>query len=173
MRIDKDHLYYGAAVIQIAEHPSFTAINDFQRNKARIRCAYWINQDIGAYLKYRTKADRKAQWTGKDANEYLFVFGEENLDHIRYMQRRAQSSYVCFVCVEDRQICCVSTRELLSLISRRRDAMRHDENQYTVVVALPERSNFRVYVTPPGRRNQVLGDPLLAAQKDFPQRLFS
>ena len=30
MRIDKDHLYYGAAVIQIAEHPSFTAINDFK-----------------------------------------------------------------------------------------------------------------------------------------------
>ncbi len=172
MKIDKDHLYYGAAVIQIAEHPSFTAINDFQRNRETIRCAYWVNQDIGAYIKYRTEADRVATWGTKDANEYLFVFNEENLDHIRNMKRRAQSSFVCFVCVEDKQICCISTEELLALVARRRSALGRDERQYTVVVALPKGSKFRVFVTPPRTRNKVLGDPILVAQKDFPDRLF-
>ena len=173
MKIDKDHLYYGAAVIQIAEHPSFTAINDFKRNDTTIRCAYWVNQNIGVYLKYRTTADRVANWNNKDANEYLFVFNEENLDHIRNMKRRAQSAYIGFVCVEDKQICCLSVDELLALISRRRKAKGADEKQYSVIAALPKGSKFRVYVTPPRRRNMVLGDPVLVAQKDFSERLFA
>ena len=172
MKIEKHHLYYGAAVIQIAEHGSFTAINTFERNRTPVRCAYWVNTNIGAYIKYRTEADRVADWGGKDANEYLFVFTNENLDHIRAMRRRGEASYVCFVCVEDKEICCISTGELMDLIERRREAMGRRERQYTVVVALPKRSKCRVYVTPPRTRNQVLGDPLLAARNDFPGCLF-
>lgn len=172
MKIDKDHLYYGAAVIQIAEHPSFTAINDFQRNNATVRCGYWVNQDIGIYLKYRFEADRTANWGGKDANEYLFVFNEENIDHIKNMKRRGSSTFLGLVCVQDKQICCLSVDEFLSLIERRRQANGNAEKQYTIVVALPSGSKFRVYVTPPRRRNLVLGDPVLVAQKDFPDRLF-
>ena len=172
MRIDKDHLYYGAAVIQIAEHPSFTAINDFQRNNATVRCAYWVNQNIGIYLKYRTTANRTADWDGRDANEYIFVFNAENLDHIRNMKRRGRSTFVGLICVQDKQICCLSSDELDALIARRRKRKGEAESQYTVVVALPIRSKFRTYVTPPDRRNRVLGDPILVSQKDFPDRLF-
>ena len=172
MRIDKDHLYYGAAVIQIAEHPSFTAINDFKRKNATVRCAYWVNQNIGIYLKYRTSADRVARWGDKDANEYIFSFNTENLDHIQAMNRKGTSTFIALICVEEKQICCISAGELNALIARRQEAKGKAENQYTVVVALLPRSKFRTFVTPPARRNTVLGEPMLVAQNDFPDRLF-
>ena len=172
MKIDKDHLYYGAAVIQIAEHPSFTAINDFKKNNAAVRCAYWVNQNIGIYLKYRTTADRIANLGGKDVNEYVFSFSAENLNHIRGMDRQGSSMFIGLICVQHKQICCLSADELDTLIARRKKAKGSAERQYTVVVALPNRSKFRTYVTIPYRRNSVLGDPMLVAQKDFPDRLF-
>ncbi len=170
--IDKDHLYYGAAVIQIAEHPSFTAINDFKRRRKTIRCAYWVNQDIGIYLKYRTNADREVSWGSKDANEYDFVFTKDSLTHLAAMSQKARRAFVGFVCVQDKQICCLSVDELNTLIAARRSSKGAAEAQYTIVVALPEGSKFRVYVTPPNRRNKVLGRPILVARKDFPDKLF-
>ena len=175
MKIDDDHLYYGAAVIQIAEHPSFTAINEYARNGKAIRCAYWVNNDIGVYLKYRTKPSRTAYW-GKNetrAHEYLFIFNEESRQTLSKMAKGASSLFVGFVCVKDRQICCLPYSDFEELVERRRRHVGEDERQYVVVVSLLEGGQFRVYVTEAAKRNSVLGDPILVPRKAFPERIFS
>ena len=55
MKINDDHMYHGAALIQIAEDPRFTAINVFQGGEGVSRSAFRINADIGVFLKYATK----------------------------------------------------------------------------------------------------------------------
>ena len=51
MRIHDDHMYHGAALIQVAEHKSFTAINALKTSSGLHRNAYKINDEIGLYLK--------------------------------------------------------------------------------------------------------------------------
>ena len=55
MKINDDHMYHGAALTQIAEHPQFTAINAFKHANRPSRSAFRINDDIGVYLKYASK----------------------------------------------------------------------------------------------------------------------
>jgi hypothetical protein len=49
MKIDDDHMYHGAALIQIAEHPQFTAINSFEGKLAHYENTYRINGDVAVY----------------------------------------------------------------------------------------------------------------------------
>jgi len=37
VHIDDDHMFHGAALTQIAEHPAFTAINSFEDNGDKSR----------------------------------------------------------------------------------------------------------------------------------------
>jgi hypothetical protein len=46
MKINDDHMYRGAALTQIAEHPRFTAINAFKFS----RSAFKANDGIGIYI---------------------------------------------------------------------------------------------------------------------------
>ena len=46
MHIDDDHLYHGSALIQIAEHPHFTAINSLKVKGKLVRAAYKINDQM-------------------------------------------------------------------------------------------------------------------------------
>ena len=50
MKINDDHMYHGAALIQIAEHPQFTAINSFPHDGHASRSAFLVNLDIGMGL---------------------------------------------------------------------------------------------------------------------------
>lgn len=55
MKITDEHLYHGAALTQIAEHPSFTAINGIRIGGKLHRSAFRINDSIGVYFKYASK----------------------------------------------------------------------------------------------------------------------
>jgi hypothetical protein len=70
MKIRDDHMYHGAALIQIAEHPQFTAINSMKVKAVKYENAYKINDDISVYLKYSTKPN-------KAFREYVFNFHKE------------------------------------------------------------------------------------------------
>ena len=72
MQIDDDHMYYGAALTQIAEHPKFTAINAFNDWDASPECAYRINDEIAIYVKYSSKPAGVHK-------EYLFTFTSTQL----------------------------------------------------------------------------------------------
>ena len=70
MKIDNDHLYHGAALIQIAEHGHFTAINPLRVDNRTLRGAYRVNDTTGLFLKYCT-APRKPH------DEYMFTFNRK------------------------------------------------------------------------------------------------
>src|SRR6266446_1345266 len=72
MTIDDDHMYHGAGLIQIAEHPQFTAINSLKHDGAVVANAFKVNDEIAIYLKYATKPT-------KAFKEYQFTFTNNHL----------------------------------------------------------------------------------------------
>ena len=72
MKIHDDHMYHGAALIQIAEHPQFTAINSLRIRGNTVGNSYQINNDIAVSVKY-------AHAPVGGFKEYVFNFTEANL----------------------------------------------------------------------------------------------
>ncbi|BAS26753.1 hypothetical protein [Limnochorda pilosa] len=165
MRINKDHLYHGAALTQIAEHPEFTAINAFKIEGVACRSAFKVNDDIGAYLKYATKPTRPF-------GEYVFTFHASHLRELGELVKRVSSVFLVLVCVKDREICSFHYRDFKRLVERRRVAKGSDEEQYTLLVAAPKGRSLRVYVNAPGQRRMILGDEILIPRSAFPNVLF-
>jgi hypothetical protein len=165
VRIDDDHLYHGAALNQIAEDPHFTAINALSAGRAKLRNSYRINDDIGVHLKYCTKPSGQVK-------EYKFTFTTEHLADLRKVNEQAAKTYLVLICVDNRQICCLSLTELEVLIRSRREAIGGDEDQYVILVTIPAGKRFRVYVSVPGQRGKMLGKPLVVSRNSFPSRLF-
>lgn len=166
MNIKDEHLYQGAALTQIAEHPQFTAINAFKVKTGISRSSFIVNNNIAVYLKYATSPK-------KPYDEYIFTFGKKHLAELDKLAKKYEGVFVGMVCVEDREICALSLEQLMTLINRRRAAKKILEEQYTVCATLPKGGKFRVYVTPPGQRKTILGNQLLVARKAFPECLFS
>lgn len=96
MRVDDDHMYHGAALIQIAEDPQFTAINSFKLAAGVSRSAYRINDDIGVYLKYASKPTPAYR-------EYLFTFQKQHLAELAAIAKATEKVFAALVCVKARQ----------------------------------------------------------------------
>lgn len=165
MNIKNDHLYHGAALTQIAEHPQFTAINAFKLPDGISRSAFSVNNNIGVYLKYATEPKGKF-------DEYSFTFTTANLDEIKKLEKKFDKVYAALVCVKDREICCLPTTDLNNMVAARRAAKMEAESQYVIIARLQQGGKFRVYTVPPGVRKKILGSELLIARKDFPNALF-
>src|SRR6266513_4136760 len=101
MKINKDHLYHGAALTQVAEHPSFKAINAFVHNGSRSRCAFLVNTDIGLYLKYAS--DHKGA-----SKEFIFTLSQEHISELRILRNKAGRVFIGLICVSAGHICCIS-----------------------------------------------------------------
>ncbi|MDX9964912.1 hypothetical protein [Desulfobacter postgatei] len=108
MKIHDDHLYHGAALIQVAEDKEFTAINSLKIGNKIHRTAYKINDKIALYLKY---ASNKTE----PHNEYIFTFQKQHLKDLRSIFKIYPNTYISLVCVHDREICCLSLYETLPL----------------------------------------------------------
>jgi len=165
MKINDDHLYHGAALIQIAEHDQFTAINAFTYRGGKSRSAFRINDEIGVYLKYSSKPTPRFK-------EYPFAFRSENLEELKALRKKTSSVFIALVCVKDRHICCLPYNDLLELIARRQRGKGSPEDQYTILATLPARKEFRVYVNAPGVKKTMLGKVIMIARKNFPDKLF-
>jgi hypothetical protein len=166
MNIHDDHLYHGAALIQIAEHNQFTAINSLKINGEFVRVAYRINDDIAVYLKYASKPT-------KAFKEYPFTFTRNHLVELAAISAVNPRTFVALVCVKDRAICCISYTQLLALVSLREQAKGSPEDQYVVLVTLPAGKSFRVYVNVPGKKKTALGKMLKVPRNAFPNLIFS
>ncbi|HEX9728624.1 MAG TPA: hypothetical protein VGA37_08975 [Gemmatimonadales bacterium] len=166
MKIDDDHLYHGSALIQIAEDPHFTAINSLQLPAGVCRSAYRINDNIGVYLKYASKPTPSHR-------EYVFTFHAEHIKELEHIAKATTTAFLALVCVKAREVCCLPYAEFLSLVDMRRTAKGASEDQYVVLVTVPAKSKFRVYVNSPGRKNTMVGKPLLIARSAFPTRIFA
>ena len=130
MKINDDHMYHGAALTQIAEHPQFTAINAFKHNGAISRSSFIINTDIGVYLKYATKAT-------KPFDEFPFTFLTPNLGELNELESHFEKVYLGLVCVSAKQVCAISYEQFKGLLAARREAKGGDESTYTVLVTVP------------------------------------
>lgn len=165
MKIHDDHQFHGAALIQIAEDPHFTAINAIKFDGQISRTAFRINDDIGIYLKYATEP------TGQ-LLEYKFTFTREQLEDLKKLKNITGRVFVALVCVKGREICCLSYGELFELIDRRVERNLVPEEQYVILVTLHKGKSFRIYISPPGTKGKTLGKSIVISRNDFPKELF-
>ena len=165
MKINNDHMYHGAALTQIAEHPAFTAINVFRTRQGASRSGFVINSNIGVYLKYASEPKLPF-------NEYVFQFHTEHLFELRKIAKNHRYVYLGLICVQGRQICCLPLEMLEKLIDRRRKKKGSEEDQYTILVTMPKGGYFRVYISDPGKKKTFLGEQYKIARSDFPDKLF-
>ena len=165
MQIDDDHMYHGAALIQIAEDPQFTAINALQYKDKLCKVAYRINDSITVYLKYATTPSRTFK-------EYQFVFTRAQLDELSSIAEHEQHVFLALVCVKGREICGISYGTLLDFIEKRKKAKGAPEAQYTLLVTIPKGKSLRAYMNEPGKRKTILGDPVIIPRKNFPALIF-
>lgn len=165
MQIHDDHMYHGAALIQVAEHPQFTAINALKHNGAVVPVAYKINDEIALYLKYASKPTPAY-------NEYTFTFHAEHLEELRQIRAANGKTFVALVCIKDREICCLSYDDLEALVNSRKAEKGVDEDQYVILVTAPKRKELRVYINAPGKKKTILGKELKVPRKDFPNVMF-
>jgi hypothetical protein len=164
MRIHDDHMYHGAALTQIAEHPAFTAINAFKNNGEKSRCAFRINDAIGIYVKYASAP--KGTYS-----EYPFTFQHQHREELALLNEKCGKVFVVLVCIKDKEICVLSFDELNRLIAVRQRALGKAEEQYQVLVTAPANKQFRVYVNRPGVKGKMLGT-IRVRRKAFPDELF-
>jgi hypothetical protein len=157
-------LYHGAVLIQIAEHPRFTAINSLKIKNKTLRTAYKINDDIGIYLKY-------AQNPRSSFEEYAFTFHNEHLRELCDNAEVIPDLFLALVCVKDREVCCLFYSELTGLIEQRKSVKQSDEEQYTVLVTMPRKRRLEIYMNKPGMKKKRL-PPLKVPWNSFPEKLF-
>lgn len=166
MKIDDDHLYHGAALIQIAEDKNFTAINSMRVKNQTVRAAYKVNDHIAVYIKHAVTPTSKFK-------EFVFTFSSSNIKTIRAIAAAHEKSYIALVCVRAREVCLISVDQLNALMDARRKAKGAIEDQYTVLVTAPPGKSLRVYVNEPGRRKTILGNSLIVSRSAFPSDLFA
>jgi len=159
-------MYHGAALIQVAEHPQFTAINALKNQGAVVPVAYKINDEIALYLKYSSKPTPAYK-------EYSFTFHSEHLADLKQIRAANNKTFIALVCIKDREICCISYEQLASLVALRKAAKGDDEEQYVLLVTAPKNKEMRVYVNAPGRKKTFLGRQIKIPRKSFPDVIFS
>lgn len=164
MKINDDHLYHGAALTQVAEHPSFKAINADSDHGTLSRSVFLINHDIGLYLKYASEPKGKFK-------EFIFTFHENHLADLNALKAKRKNVFLVLVCVSAREICCVPYSEFLNLQSIRKRQKGADEDSYAVIVTIPKRKQARVYMNAPGRKRVMIGERKVP-RDDFPSRIF-
>jgi hypothetical protein len=166
MKVNDEHFYHGAALMQIAEDDNFTAINPLVLNGWNSRIAFLVNTDIAVYPKY-------AGAPHGTYGEYVFNFKPENVEELERIAGRYANTFILLVCVAEREVCCLTFEEFRDLYRRWVDQVVDDGKQFTLLVTTPKGRKCRVYVNAPGRRNRRLGDELLRSRRAFPRMLFA
>ena len=167
MTIKDEHLYHGAALMQIAEDDEFTAINRLDLLGNPSGSAFRINDNIGVYLKYNSVDPRPN-------GEYPFTFSQDTLKDLAAMEEaKLKKIFVALVCVKAEQVCVLTWPRLKEMITIRETAAQEKESQYVVLVTARGNSKLRVYLNVPGKKGLLLKKTeSKVARKAFPSALF-
>lgn len=165
MKIRMEHQYLGAALLQVAEHDSFTAINPLKIGNNKINNAFLINTDTCLFLKY-------GQEPKQNTDEYQFTFTADHLAAIRHASEVKPKIFIGLVCVEDQEICCLDLDQFNSMIDARTASYGEAEDSYQVLVTVPENKSLRAYTNAAGRRGVIAGREYIISRKRFPECLF-
>jgi hypothetical protein len=164
MKINDDHMYHGAALTQIADHPTFKAVNAFWLNGKKSTCAFRVNDTTGVYIKYAAAPHGSAR-------EYVFTFSAAHLAELATLREHCTHVFVVMVCIKTKEICVISYGQLKQLVQVREKVRGEREEQYQVLVTAPANKQFRVYVNRPGRKGVMMGQQLVR-RNAFPELLF-
>ena len=167
MTIRNRHMYHGAALTQIAEQSQFTAINSIRLpDGSSSRSAFLINDGIVIYLKYATEPNQY--------DDYIFTFTQSHRDEIQHLDSIYTGRvFIALVCVEDREICCISYNELNEWFEKRHTALNNmAEENSTVLVELQAGQSFRVNMNMPGVRGEYLDEAQIVSRSRFPDVIF-
>lgn len=166
MRINEDHLYHGAALTQIAEYPTFKAINAFSANGEKSRSAFTVNHDTGVYLKYASKPN--------SSGEYVFTFSADNLGELAALKEQYHKRvFVVFICRKAREICVMTVDQFEAKIKQREGAKGESESNYQLLVTLPQGKSFRAYVNYPGKKRTFIKPHTIISRNEFPKAIFN
>jgi hypothetical protein len=165
MKIRIEHQNLGAALLQIAEHPQFTAINSLQIKTTKINNAFLINTNTALFLKY-------ASGPNNNSSEYIFTFSAEQMGNIKNMHISYAKLFFGLVCVEDREICCLTYDQFATMIQERKSLAKQDEESYQILVTVKQGGSLRAYMNAPGKKGQTAGEALVITRKSFPEALF-
>lgn len=164
MKIRTEHRNLGAALMQIAEHDSFTAINPLRTKAGKVNNAFLINDDTCLFLKYGNEP--------RSTGDYQFTFTTAQLDSIRDAHSRYDKIFVGLVCVEDQEICCIDYEQLETIIQARRHTAGVDEENYLIFVAVAPGKSMRAYATAANTKNRFACKPVTISRSRFPNGLF-
>ncbi|MDX7694981.1 hypothetical protein [Aeromonas dhakensis] len=164
MKIRLEHQNIGAAVMQIAEHQNFTAINALKIQGEPVNNGFLINGDIAVLCKYATEPN--------SLGEYIFSFKDDHIDDIAKVQKGKHSLFFALVCVEDGEICCLTKKEFDTLIENRKQSATVDEDQYQILVTAKKGASLRAYVNAAGKKGKTAGKMLTIPRNSFPNSIF-
>ena len=165
MKIRTEHKYIGAALMQIAEHDQFTAINAMKIKGEKISNAFKINNNTGILCKYASEPNA--------GGEYLFTFHEEHVTSIKTISKHHDHTYIVLVCIEDGEICILSLEEFNTLIENRNKSAGLVEDSYQILVTAEQGNSLRAYVNAAGKKGKTAGKKITIARKAFPNQIFS
>jgi hypothetical protein len=155
---------YGAALINIAEHENFSAINSLRIKNKLYRNTFRINGDIALHLKYATKDNNSY-------GEYIFNFKVETLDDLKEISSHCNKTFIALICVEELEVCCISYRKLKILIASRHKKTGVIEEQYSILVSFQKNHPIKIAINHPDERGIYL--KTTTSKKDaFPKCLF-
>ena len=164
MKIRLEHQNIGAAVMQIAEHEQFTAINALKLNGKPVSNAFLINSHVAVLCKYATEPNGNG--------EYAFTFTEDQMKTLASLLPKHDSLFFGLVCVEAGEICCLTKADFEELLGYRKVSAGKAESQYAILVTIKAGSSFRVYVNAAGTKGKYAGKQLTVARKAFPDAMF-
>ncbi|MFA6072285.1 MAG: hypothetical protein WC810_27295 [Janthinobacterium sp.] len=164
MKIRTEHKYIGAALIQIAEHSQFTAINAMKIKDTFVNNAFKINNNIGVFCKYASEPNVNG--------EYIFTFLADHVLAIESIGKHNEHVFLALICIEDSEICCLSLNDFNTLLDARKKSAGKSEDQYQILITASQGNSLRAYMNASGKKGKTASKPLVISRKAFPDQIF-
>ncbi len=164
MKITKEHKNIGTAVMQIAEHDKFTAINRLKLNGQNISNGFLINSHMAVLCKYATYSN--------SLEEFTFKFHGEQLANINALCKKHEALFFGLVCVDGKEICCLSKEQFQKLVKYRQLTTEQEEDSLDILVTARSGDSLRAYVNAAGRKNTIAEKALVIPRNAFPKAIF-
>ncbi|MCC6487393.1 MAG: hypothetical protein IT364_07820 [Candidatus Hydrogenedentes bacterium] len=165
MKIDKDHMYHGAALIQIIEHKSYRSVKTYGSRRGKSNCTFLVNGETGILIKYASSPRGRA-------DEYSFTFTQAHLRQLKAMGRDFRHAFAVLVCIDAAEICVLSHEQINDFVVLRKEDNRNQvEPQYQIKVTAQRNRKFRAYIDAPNQKGLLLKETKVS-RNDFPKVLF-
>jgi len=168
MRIQDQHYYHGAALLQVIEYKPGVSIDVLKLGDRighpRSHDTYRVDREIGLYVKYAT--------TFFDTENRLcqFKFEDRNIDELGELQEVTPKTFLALVCEPASAICCLSFDEFARIYAER-SKQGASTKSFDVVVEAPDGERLRVFAREAAKRGGRQAE-IQVPRAAFPSKLF-